>query len=30
MARPYGDIFSGFTGILKSWERDNKTTLNNF
>ena len=30
MARPYGDIFSGFTGILKSWKRDNKTTLNNF
>ena len=27
MARPYGDIFSGFTGILKSWKRDNKTTL---
>ena len=30
MARPYEDIFSGFTGILKSWKRDNKTTLNNF
>ena len=30
MARPYEDIFSGFTGILRSWKRDNKTTLNTF
>ena len=30
MARPYEDIFSGFPGILRSWKRDNKTTLNNF
>ena len=29
MARPYEDIFSGFPGILRSWKRDNKTTLNN-
>ena len=30
MARPYEDIFSGFTGILKSWKREKKKTLNNF
>ena len=30
MARPYKDIFSDFPGILRSWKRDNKTTLNNF